>query len=133
MLTILYIIFSYDIIFYITHRFLHYKNVYKHHKKHHSIKYDKLSFLNAYTGDLLENIVPNISVFIPYIWCSFTIGYFLVGIIVINIRAMLRHDKRFIWLVGNHHLLHHKYPQYNYGEYWLDYILGTNYTKQKNK
>ena len=51
---------------------------------------------------------------------------FVYSIIILNIRGMLRHDYRFIWLVGNHHLLHHKYPQYNYGEYWLDYLFGTN-------
>ena len=40
---------------------------------------------------------------------------------------MMRHDDRFTWLIGNHHLLHHKYPQYNYGEYWLDWLGGTLY------
>ncbi len=40
---------------------------------------------------------------------------------------MLRHDKRFVWLIGNHHLLHHKYPRYNFGEYWLDKLFKTNY------
>ena len=40
---------------------------------------------------------------------------------------MLRHDKRFIWLIGNHHILHHKYPRYNFGEYWLDKLFRTNY------
>ena len=26
---------------------------------------------------------------------------------------MMRHDERCIFLIGNHHLLHHKYPNYN--------------------
>jgi sterol desaturase/sphingolipid hydroxylase (fatty acid hydroxylase superfamily) len=43
----------------------------------------------------------------------------------LNIRGMMRHDKRGTWLVGNHHLLHHQYPRYNYGEVWLDYLGGT--------
>jgi sterol desaturase/sphingolipid hydroxylase (fatty acid hydroxylase superfamily) len=40
---------------------------------------------------------------------------------------MMRHDDRLIWLIGNHHLLHHKYPLYNFGEYWLDSLMGTEY------
>jgi sterol desaturase/sphingolipid hydroxylase (fatty acid hydroxylase superfamily) len=42
----------------------------------------------------------------------------------------MRHDERCIWLIGNHHILHHKYPQYNYGEYWLDKLFKTNYPKE---
>jgi len=36
-------------------------------------------------------------------------------------------DHRFTWLIGNHHLLHHKYPPYNFGEYWIDKMFKTNY------
>ena len=35
--------------------------------------------------------------------------------------------ERFIFLIGNHHLLHHKYPNYNYGEYWIDSLCRTKY------
>jgi sterol desaturase/sphingolipid hydroxylase (fatty acid hydroxylase superfamily) len=28
-------------------------------------------------------------------------------------------------LVGDHHLIHHQYPNYNYGEVWLDQLCGT--------
>ena len=42
-----------------------------------------------------------------------------------SIRGFMRHDNRCIWLIGNHHILHHKYPNYNYGEYWIDSICGT--------
>jgi sterol desaturase/sphingolipid hydroxylase (fatty acid hydroxylase superfamily) len=45
----------------------------------------------------------------------------------LNVRGMMRHDERFVWLIGNHHLLHHLHPQHNYGEYWLDRIGGTLY------
>jgi hypothetical protein len=50
---------------------------------------------------------------------------FLNSLIIVNIRGMLRHDVRYIWLIGNHHILHHKYPQYNFGEYWLDTLFDT--------
>jgi sterol desaturase/sphingolipid hydroxylase (fatty acid hydroxylase superfamily) len=29
-----------------------------------------------------------------------------------------------IW-IGNHHLLHHQFPAWNFGEYWLDWLCGT--------
>lgn len=46
---------------------------------------------------------------------------------LLTVRGSLRHDVRFIWLVGNHHILHHKYLKYNYGDYWLDSLLSTDY------
>ena len=30
-------------------------------------------------------------------------------------------------LYSIHHLLHHKHPSYNYGEYWIDLLCGTTY------
>jgi sterol desaturase/sphingolipid hydroxylase (fatty acid hydroxylase superfamily) len=39
----------------------------------------------------------------------------------------MRHDNRFSWITGNHHLLHHKYINYNFGEYWIDRLFGTAY------
>jgi hypothetical protein len=43
----------------------------------------------------------------------------------------MRHDERFVWLIGNHHLLHHRFPHYNFGEYWLDQLGGTLYPDRK--
>ena len=45
----------------------------------------------------------------------------------VTIRGKLRQNNRFVWLVGNHHLLHHKYPHYNFGEIWLDELFDTDY------
>ena len=42
------------------------------------------------------------------------------------------HDFRFAKLVGNHHLLHHKYLVYNYGEYWIDKLFNTNFSAENN-
>jgi sterol desaturase/sphingolipid hydroxylase (fatty acid hydroxylase superfamily) len=39
---------------------------------------------------------------------------------------MMRHDDRCSFIIGNHHLIHHQYPNYNYGEYWIDYLCKTN-------
>jgi sterol desaturase/sphingolipid hydroxylase (fatty acid hydroxylase superfamily) len=48
------------------------------------------------------------------------------AIIFINVRGILTHDERFANIIGDHHLDHHKYRVYNYGEHWLDYLFGTN-------
>lgn len=44
----------------------------------------------------------------------------------------MRHDHNFIWLIGNHHLLHHKNINYNFGEYWIDYLCNTKYPFEKD-
>ena len=77
-------------------------------------------------GHFIEGPFQGMGVLFPFIFIKFNLYIFLYSLIVINIRGMLRHDNRFIWLIGNHHILHHKYPQYNFGEYWLDKLFGTN-------
>ena len=57
----------------------------------------------------------------------FNIYTLIIAFFIINTRGMLRHDHRFIWLIGSHHILHHKYNHYNFGEYWLDSLFKTNY------
>ena len=70
--------------------------------------------------------------FIPFIFYSINIKIFIIILCILNIRGMLRHEsnKYAVYIIGNHHLLHHKYPNYNYGEYWIDYICGTLYPNQ---
>jgi sterol desaturase/sphingolipid hydroxylase (fatty acid hydroxylase superfamily) len=55
----------------------------------------------------------------------------LLACIIIGIRGLMRHDYRFTRFIGNHHLLHHKYANYNYGDYYLDYLFGTVYPKSE--
>ena len=123
----LYIV-SYDIWFYLSHVMLHYPSIYKHiHKIHHSIDYKTMHYQETYVGHWLESILQGVGIFFPLLFITFYLDVFLYSLIIINIRGMLRHDTRFIWLIGNHHILHHKYPNYNFGEYWLDKIGGTVY------
>jgi len=123
--TIIYI-FSYDIWFYFSHVLLHTRMLYKMiHYKHHSINHKTMTMGDAYEGHLLESPFQGAGVFIPLFFLSFDIYTLFASLILINIRGMLRHDTRFIWLIGNHHILHHRYPQSNFGEYWLDNLLGT--------
>lgn len=122
------IILSYDIWFYISHIILHTNKFYYIHKYHHSIKYDDINYTDTYKSDNIEIVLQGISVLFPYIYINFDIYSFLFAITFINIRGLMRHDKRFVWLVGDHHLLHHKYHNYNYGEPWIDYLCSTLYS-----
>ena len=122
---IIFSIFCYDIWFYISHLILHHEYVYKYHKTHH--KKINPAFIDTYTGHFLEGPFQSIGLMLCFIFIKFVIIERIIILILINLRGMLRHDERGIYLIGNHHLLHHKYPNYNFGEFWLDYLFGTKY------
>ena len=127
MYDIFYYLFSYDIFFYVSHILLHTKDFYYIHKTHHETKYEELTYLHAGKGDILENIIQYSSLSIPLIIIKFDLFQFLIAFTLIQIRGLMRHDHNYVWLIGNHHLLHHKNRRYNYGEYWLDTLFGTKY------
>jgi sterol desaturase/sphingolipid hydroxylase (fatty acid hydroxylase superfamily) len=81
--------------------------------------------MDTYLGHWLESPFQGIGTFVPYLFYTYT-WQETVGILVfLNIRGMMRHDSRCIFIIGDHHLLHHRYPKYNYGEPWIDYLCGT--------
>jgi len=88
-------------------------------------------FLDTYHGHPFETLFQGIGVFFPLLFYSFSITDFIIALTFLNIRGMLRHDERGTFLIGNHHLLHHKYPNYNFGEYWIDTLCGTRYPNNK--
>ena len=118
-------IISYDIWYYISHRILHHRNFYFIHKKHHSKLSNKLIYLDAYSGEIIEAPLQSIGILIPCIIINKNNIVLFNAFVYVFVRGLMEHDKRFIWLVGNHHLLHHTYPNYNYGEKWIDNLLGT--------
>ena len=127
-------ILCYDIWFYITHILLHHKNCSYIHKIHHTKPYKQLTYEDAYVAHYIENIVQISGIFIPYIFISkseFSLFKLFIAFELISLRGLLRHDNRFSWLIGNHHLLHHKYPNYNFGEYWIDKLCNTNYPNEE--
>jgi sterol desaturase/sphingolipid hydroxylase (fatty acid hydroxylase superfamily) len=124
-LKIIFSILCCDIWFYISHLILHHEYFYKYHKKHH--KKINPNFLDTYTGHFLEGPFQSLGFLLCVILIKYTIIERISALILINLRGMLRHDERGVFLIGNHHLLHHTYPKYNYGEYWLDCICGTKY------
>jgi lathosterol oxidase len=123
MLVFLLHILGYDIWFYISHILLHTKLLWKYHKKHHEIIHPK--FTDTYTGHVLEGPFQSLGFLLPLLFFEFSLVEFITAYIFVNIRGMMRHDDRTVWLIGNHHLLHHQYFNTNYGEYWLDTLFGT--------
>ena len=132
MIDIIFYILFYDILFYITHVYLHKKEYYYIHKLHHEIEYKKLSYIDTIKGDTLENIIQPLGILIPLIFFNFNIINFIYAILFIQIRGLMRHDHNYVWLIGNHHLLHHKNMNYNYGEYWIDYLCETRYPYEED-
>jgi lathosterol oxidase len=124
MLIFLLHILGYDVWFYISHILMHITPLWKYHKEHHKIIHPK--FTDTYTGHYAESALQSLGFFLPYAFYSFELWPFLAALATVNIRGMMRHDDRTIWLIGNHHLLHHEYFNCNYGEYWLDKLFRTS-------
>jgi lathosterol oxidase len=116
-------ILGYDIWFYISHILLHTPLLWKYHKIHHKIINPK--WTDTYTGHWLEGPFQSLGFLLPLIFLHFNSTEFLFALAFVNIRGMARHDNRTAWLIGNHHILHHQYFNYNYGEYWIDKLCGT--------
>ena len=123
---------SYDIWFYISHVLLHSPYLYKYHKQHHT----KIvpTFLDTYLGHVIEGPFQSIGTFFPFVM-GLKYSYYdvILILVLLNTRGMMRHDERCVFLIGNHHLLHHRYPKYNFGEYWIDSICGTRYKNNEYK
>ena len=145
-LMVLISVISYDIWFYISHIILHYEFMYVHHKLHHS----KLvpSARDTYLASSVETIFQGVGILYPSFYLQITkqitnqtslsyiikvesYDYLLLALFIVNIRGMMAHDPRFVFLIGNHHLLHHKYNNCNYGQFYLDYMLGTCHPKKE--
>jgi sterol desaturase/sphingolipid hydroxylase (fatty acid hydroxylase superfamily) len=121
-------VISYDIWFYISHVLLH-TYLYKFHKIHHL--QEELRWPDTYVAHWMEGPFQGVGMFFPYLLCKYTWLDTFAILAFLNIRGMMRHDGRFIWIVGNHHLLHHKHQGYNYGNYWIDALFGTQYPRLK--
>jgi len=119
-------IVCYDAWFYASHVILHVPSMYGWiHHIHHATPYRDLDFTSTHQGHWLEHAVQPLGIVLPFLvikpdWIPFALAMSVVGL-----RGAMRHDHRFTYWIGNHHLLHHKYPRYNFGEYWIDACFGT--------
>ena len=124
------LIISGDIYFYMTHRPLHSKWLFKYHKSHHTGVVHVAKSLDA---DGFEHVFGNIGSFINGVLILWYFGYIIniytlgvwVGISTFN--TCLSHSNLKCNLDDGVHLLHHKYIKYNYGTglYLCDRLMGT--------
>jgi len=121
-------ILSYDLWFYVSHWLLHTSLGYAYiHKHHHAVKADTMNYTETYVSHFIEGPLQSLGILVPLYYETPTFEMALAVFLFLNVRGMLRHDVRMTWLVGNHHVLHHAYPKYNFGDLWLDLVMGTNY------
>jgi lathosterol oxidase len=125
MLNILASVLGYDIWFYVSHVLLHQRWLYKYHALHHAAV--EPTFVDTYVGHVLEGPFQGLGLFVPMMVFSYSAWDLVVVLGLVNLRGLMRHYKRCVFLIGNHHLLHHKHPGYNFGEYWLDGLCGTRW------
>lgn len=122
-LVILTSILSYDIWFYFTHRLLHHPILYSYHKKHHTKFFP--TWRDTFHADKLENSIMGLGSFFPALYYNNYYLEMVIASLICLIRGILHHDKRFIFIVGDHHIIHHRVFHYNYGAIWIDAIMGT--------
>ena len=123
-------IVSYDIWFYISHVILHSRIMYHFHKLHHTKPVP--TYEDTYLADTVETVFQGVGFMFPAIGYTYTLQDFALVLLFLNIRGMMAHDPRFAFLIGNHHLLHHKYGNCNYGQYWIDSLCGTRHKIEKD-
>jgi sterol desaturase/sphingolipid hydroxylase (fatty acid hydroxylase superfamily) len=121
MLNILASILCYDLWFYASHIFLH-KYFWDVHSLHHSTDPDTMVWSDTYVSHPVEDALQGMGMFFPYVVYTYSILDTGIIFLLLNLRGMARHDHRVGW---SHHILHHKYMNYNYGEYWIDCACGT--------
>jgi len=89
------------------------------------------TFLDTYRGHLIESPFQGLGIFIPYLWTTVSLQNLAISLVIINIKGMMRHDPRTSFIIGDHHLLHHRFPNYNYGEPWLDTLFATGINQRQ--
>ncbi len=119
-----------DIYFYITHRPLHTKMLFKYHQSHHT---GKIRVAKALDGDGIEHIVGNLGSVISGIlllqYIGFIINIYILGLWVgiATITTCYSHSTYNCPLDDGLHYLHHRKLRCNYGTglYLMDRLVGT--------
>lgn len=118
-------IVGYDLWFYLSHLALHTPTLWWIHRIHHEKR--KPLWYDTYHGHWLESAIQGLGFFLPWLDMNVSLPVAAVALLLINVRAMAQHDKRCAWIVGDHHLVHHRNARINFGQPWLDWLGGTNY------
>ena len=123
-------IISYDVWFYISHVILHSRFMYHFHKLHHTKPVP--DYTDTYLAHSVETVFQGVGFMFPEVVYTYGMQDINLVLLFLNIRGMMAHDPRFVFLVGNHHLLHHKYGNCNYGQYWIDCLGGTRHPRNED-
>jgi len=129
MLNILASILAYDIWFYISHVMLHSHLMSKYHKLHHTRPVP--TYVDTYLATTVETTFQGVGFMFPALVYTYSAGDIIIILFLLNLRGMMAHDRRWTFLIGNHHLLHHKYGNCNYGQYWIDTLCGTRHPRNE--
>ena len=108
---------------------LHSRLMSKYHKLHHTRSVP--DYADTYLADPVETVFQGVGFLFPAIGYTYSPLDLALVLLLLNIRGMMAHDPRFAFLVGNHHLLHHKYGNCNYGQYWIDYLVKTRHPRDE--
>ena len=114
---------GYDIWFYVSHRLLHTRALLWLHAVHHQKV--RPQWLDTYHGHWAEGLLQSAGFLLPLVFGIWSWPAALVAFVATTLRGCARHETRLADWLGNHHLLHHISPGYNYGELWLDTLFGT--------
>ena len=112
-----------DLIFYCTHKMIHYNNIYKYvHKTHHEwivpcgIAASYASYTEYFLCNLPTFLLPPLILNLNWIVCNL---WFIIS--TINV---VNNHSGYIFLDSSvHHSNHHKYKRYNYGTYLTDNVF----------
>lgn len=146
-ISILLVILLHDTYFYWTHRFMHWKKIFRyvhsvHHRSHNPTPWAAYSF-HPVEAIIEVGIVPLAAYLLPLHTAAF--GLFGIYMISMNVMGHLGYElfpQRFIqnkWLnlynSSTHHNMHHHYGKANYGLYFniWDRLMGTNHKKYREE
>lgn len=118
-------VLGYDLWFYVSHRALHTRPFWWIHAQHHE-RVSGLRWPDAYHGHWLETATQLLGFFLPAAFGLWDWRVAALTAALINARGLVRHDERMTWLIGDHHIQHHRRPKWNFGEAWLDAVFGTS-------
>lgn len=124
-------ILGYDIWFYLSHRMLHTRWLWRFHKIHH--EFVEPTWKETYHGHWFESVFQSMGFALPAVFGLYSILPAVLGILLVNARGMARHDRRLTWLIGNHHLIHHQNGAVNFGDYWIDCLFGTECREERRR